>query len=118
MSSAKDGTMIILSSPSGAGKTTLTKKISAKDNFIVSISHTTRLPRTNEINGKDYIFVDKDDFNQLIKNNQFLEHAEVFKNFYGSGKEKVYEELNNGKNVVFDIDWQGTEQIKKKKIKL
>tara|TARA_B100000945_G_C20235994_1_gene527622 strand:- start:173 stop:805 length:633 start_codon:yes stop_codon:yes gene_type:complete len=116
MSSVKDGTMIILSSPSGAGKTTLTKKISAKDNFTVSISHTTRPPRTNEINGKDYIFVDKDDFNQLIKNNQFLEHAEVFKNFYGSGKEKVYEELNNGKNVVFDIDWQGTEQIKKKKL--
>ena len=116
MSSAKDGTMIILSSPSGAGKTTLTKKISAKDNFTVSISHTTRPPRTNEINGKDYIFVDKDDFNQLIKNNQFLEHAEVFKNFYGSGKEKVYEELSNGKNVVFDIDWQGTEQIKKKKL--
>ena len=116
MSSVKDGTMIILSSPSGAGKTTLTKKISAKDNFIVSISHTTRLPRTNEINGKDYIFVDKDDFNQLIKNNQFLEHAEVFKNFYGSGKEKVYEELNNGKNVVFDIDWQGAEQIKNKKL--
>ena len=116
MSSVKDGTMIILSSPSGAGKTTLTKKISAKDNFTVSISHTTRPPRTNEINGKDYIFVDKDDFNKLIKNNQFLEHAEVFKNFYGSGKEKVYEELNNGKNVVFDIDWQGTEQIKKKKL--
>ena len=116
MSSVKDGTMIILSSPSGAGKTTLTKKISAKDNFTVSISHTTRPPRTNEINGKDYIFVDKDDFNQLITNNQFLEHAEVFKNFYGSGKEKVYEELNNGKNVVFDIDWQGTEQIKKKKL--
>ena len=116
MSSAKDGTMIILSSPSGAGKTTLTKKISAKDNFTVSISHTTRPPRTNEINGKDYIFVDKEDFNQLIKNNQFLEHAEVFKNFYGSGKEKVYEELSNGKNVVFDIDWQGTEQIKKKKL--
>ena len=116
MSSVKDGTMIILSSPSGAGKTTLTKKISAKDNFTVSISHTTRPPRTNEINGKDYIFVDKDDFNQLIKNNQFLEHAEVFKNFYGSGKEKVYEELNNGKNVVFDIDWQGAEQIKNKKL--
>ena len=116
MSSAKDGTMIILSSPSGAGKTTLTKKISAKDNFTVSISHTTRPPRTNEINGKDYIFVSKEDFNELIKNHQFLEHAEVFKNFYGSGKEKVYEELNNGKNVVFDIDWQGTEQIKKKKL--
>lgn len=116
MSSVKDGTMIILSSPSGAGKTTLTKKISAKDNFKVSVSHTTRPPRTNEINGKDYIFVSKENFNELVKNDQFLEHAEVFKNFYGSGKDKVYEELNNGKNVVFDIDWQGTEQIKKKKL--
>ena len=116
MSSVKDGTMIILSSPSGAGKTTLTKKISAKDNFTVSVSHTTRPPRTNEINGKDYIFVSKENFNELIQDDQFLEHAEVFKNFYGSGKEKVYEELDNGKNVVFDIDWQGTEQIKKKKL--
>ena len=116
MSSVKDGTMIILSSPSGAGKTTLTKKISAKDNYTVSVSHTTRPPRTNEINGKDYIFVSKENFNELIKDDQFLEHAEVFKNFYGSGKEKVYEELDNGKNVVFDIDWQGTEQIKKKKL--
>ena len=116
MSSAKDGTMIILSSPSGAGKTTLVKKISSRDNFIVSISHTTRTPRTNEINGEDYIFVTKEKFNQLIKNEEFLEYAEVFKNFYGSGKNKVYENLNEGKNVVFDIDWQGAEQIRKKNI--
>ena len=116
MSSAKDGTMIILSSPSGAGKTTLVKKISSIDNFVVSISHTTRTPRTNEINGKDYIFVTKEKFNQLIKNKEFLEYAEVFKNFYGSGKNKVYENLNEGKNVVFDIDWQGAEQIRKKNI--
>ena len=88
MSSAKDGTMIILSSPSGAGKTTLVKKISSIDNFVVSISHTTRTPRTNEINGEDYIFVTKEKFNQLIKNEEFLEYAEVFKNFYGSGKYK------------------------------
>ena len=116
MSSAKDGTMIILSSPSGAGKTTLVKKISSIDNFVVSISHTTRTPRTNEINGEDYIFVTKEKFNQLIKNEEFLEYAEVFKNFYGSGKNKVYENLNEGKNVVFDIDWQGAEQIRKKNI--
>ena len=116
MSSAKDGTMIILSSPSGAGKTTLVKKISSINNFVVSISHTTRTPRTNEINGEDYIFVTKEKFNQLIKNEEFLEYAEVFKNFYGSGKKKVYENLNEGKNVVFDIDWQGAEQIREKNI--
>ena len=116
MSSAKDGTMIILSSPSGAGKTTLTKKISANNNFSVSISHTTRHPRTNEINGKDYIFVNKDEFNELINNDEFLEYAEVFKNLYGSGKQKVYEELIKGNNVVFDIDWQGADQIRKKNL--
>ena len=116
MSSAKDGTMIVLSSPSGAGKTTLTKKISANNNFSVSISHTTRHPRTNEINGKDYIFVNKDEFNELINNDEFLEYAEVFKNLYGSGKQKVYEELIKGKNVVFDIDWQGADQIRKKNL--
>ena len=114
MSSAKDGTMIILSSPSGAGKTTLVKKISLIDNFVVSVSHTTRTPRTNEINGEDYIFVNKEKFNQLIKNEEFLEYAEVFQNFYGSEKNKVYENLKQGKNVVFDIDWQGAEQIRKK----
>ncbi len=116
MSSAKDGTMIILSSPSGAGKTTLTKKISANNNFSVSISHTTRHPRTNEINGKDYIFVNKDEFNELINNDEFLEYAEVFKNLYGSRKQKVYEELIKGNNVVFDIDWQGADQIRKKNL--
>ena len=116
MSSAKDGTMIILSSPSGAGKTTLTKKISTNNNFSVSISHTTRHPRTNEINGKDYIFVNKDEFNELINNDEFLEYAEVFKNLYGSGKQKVYEELIKGNNVVFDIDWQGADQIRKKNL--
>ena len=93
MSSVKDGTMIILSSPSGAGKTTLAKKISSKVNFIVSISHTTRMPRTNEVNGKDYIFVPKKKFNQLIKNDEFLEYAKVFKNFYGSKKKTIFDML-------------------------
>ena len=104
MSSKKDGIIIILSSPSGAGKTTLVKKIAQEKDFVISISHTTRTPRTNEINGEDYIFVTKEKFNQLIKNEEFLEYAEVFKNFYGSGKKKVYENLNEGKNVVFNID--------------
>ncbi len=116
MSSVKDGTMIILSSPSGAGKTTLAKKISSKVNFIVSISHTTRTPRTKEVNGKDYIFVPKKKFNQLIKNDEFLEYAKVFNNFYGSKKKTIFENLKNGKNVVFDIDWQGADQIRKKKL--
>ena len=116
MSSAKDGTMIILSSPSGAGKTTLVKKISSIDNFVVSISHTTRTPRTNEINGEDYIFVTKEKFNQLIKNEEFLEYAKVFDNFYGTTRTPVIDNLNKGKNVLFDIDWQGADQIKNKKL--
>ena len=118
MSANKDeGAIIVLSSPSGAGKTTLVKKIAQHNNFTVSISHTTRSPRTNEIDGKDYFFISKVKFDNLIKNNEFLEHAEVFKNFYGSTKKFVIENLNQGKNVIFDIDWQGTEQIKEKKLK-
>ena len=118
MSANKDeGAIIVLSSPSGAGKTTLVKKISKLNNFVVSISHTTRSPRTNEVNGKDYFFVSKKDFNGLVKNNKFLEYAEVFNNFYGSTKDFVTNNLKQGKNVIFDIDWQGTEQIKEKKLK-
>ena len=112
-----DGVMIILSSPSGAGKTTLVKKISAINKYIVSVSHTTRPPRTNEIDGKDYFFVKKEIFEDLIKNDEFLEYAKVFNNYYGSRKKFVTENLNNGKNVIFDIDWQGTDQIKEKKLK-
>ena len=111
-----DGAIIVLSSPSGAGKTTLAKKISLLNNYTISISHTTRLPRTNEINGKDYFFVDEKTFLSLIKNNEFLEYAKVFNNFYGSTKKFVIQNLNLGKNVIFDIDWQGTEQIKDKKL--
>tara|TARA_Y100000741_G_scaffold133257_1_gene100356 strand:+ start:251 stop:883 length:633 start_codon:yes stop_codon:yes gene_type:complete len=112
-----DGVMIILSSPSGAGKTTLVKKISEINKYIVSVSHTTRPPRTNEIDGKDYFFVKKEIFEDLIKNDEFLEYAKVFDNYYGSRKRFVTENLNSGKNVIFDIDWQGTDQIKEKKLK-
>ena len=116
MSSSKDGIMIILSSPSGAGKTTLVKKISKEQNYIISISHTTRKPRTNEVDGKDYIFISNEEFNNLIRKNEFLEYAKVFDNLYGSSKQIVINALDNGKNVIFDIDWQGASQIKEKKL--
>ena len=117
MSSVKDGIIIVLSSPSGAGKTTLVKKISNLKNYTISISYTTRTPRTNEVNGKDYFFVKKKKFKSLIKKKQFLEHAKVFKNYYGSSKKLVLSRLKKGKNVIFDIDWQGAKQIKQKKLK-
>ena len=117
MTNFGQGMMIVLSSPSGAGKTTLTRMLSEKnDNFIISISHTTRAPRRNEVNGKDYFFVDKKEFQELIKNNCFIEHATVFNNLYGTMKKPVIKDLSKGKNVLFDIDWQGAEQIKKKKL--
>ena len=116
MSSLRDGMMVILSSPSGAGKTTLVKKISSINNFHISISHTTRPPRTNEENGKDYFFINEDKFKKLIDSNEFLEYAKVFENYYGSSKNQVFDKLNKGENVIFDIDWQGTEQIKKQKL--
>ncbi len=117
MSSFIKGGMYILSSPSGAGKTTLVKKISTNQNFITSISYTTRLPRPNEKDGKDYFFISKKKFKNLIKKKKFLEHAKVFKNYYGSSKDLVIKNLNKGNNVIFDIDWQGTQKIKKKKLK-
>ena len=116
MSSFKKGGMFILSSPSGAGKTTLVKKISKNRNFLVSVSHTTRQPRPNEEDGKDYYFISKSNFKKLIKKNEFLEHAKVFDNYYGSSKNLVFKELRKGKNIVFDIDWQGTRQIRNKKL--
>ena len=116
MSLKKRGTMIILSSPSGAGKTTLVKLLSKKKNFFVSISHTTRTPRSNEKEGIDYFFIDKKSFQKLIEENEFLEFAEVFGNYYGTSKENIIKKLNDGHNVIFDIDWQGTEQIIKKNL--
>ena len=111
-----DGVMIILSSPSGAGKTTLVNLLSKLDNFEISISHTTRKPRPSEIQNKDYFFVDENEFKRLIKNQEFLEYAKVFDNFYGTTRTPVINNLDNGKNVLFDIDWQGADQIKNKKL--
>ena len=112
----KDGVMIILSSPSGAGKTTLVNLLSKSDNFEISISHTTRQPRHNETPNKDYYFVNNEEFKRLIKNEEFLEYAKVFNNFYGTTRSPVIEKLNKGKNVLFDIDWQGADQIKNKNL--
>ena len=111
-----DGIMIILSSPSGAGKTTLVHLLSQKSNFEISISHTTRQPRENEIHNKDYYFVEETEFKRLIQNEEFLEYAKVFNNLYGTTRTPVIDNLNKGKNVLFDIDWQGADQIKNKKL--
>ena len=116
MPSEQDGVMVILSSPSGAGKTTLVKLLSKLDKFDISISHTTRQPRASEKPNKDYYFVNEDEFNILIKNQEFLEYAKVFNNFYGTTRTPVIDKLNRGKNVLFDIDWQGADQIKNKKL--
>ena len=116
MPSENDGVMIVLSSPSGAGKTTLVKMLSKTDNYEISISHTTRQPRPNESNNKDYYFVNEDEFKRLINNQEFLEYAKVFNNFYGTTRTPVIDRLNKGKNVLFDIDWQGADQIKNKKL--
>ena len=108
--------MIVLSSPSGAGKTTLVKLLSKNKNNFVSISYTTRKPRINEKNKKDYFFVSQKNFKSLIKKKSLLEYAKVFNNYYGTSKKKVIQKLKKGKNVLFDIDWQGTEKIKRKKL--
>ena len=114
MATEKKGMMYVLSSPSGAGKTTLTKKLAAQNsNFVISISHTTRKPRPNETNGKDYHFVDEKEFNNLVKKNDFFEYAKIFDNLYGTRKNPVLESIKSGKDVLFDIDWQGTQQLKK-----
>ena len=110
------GVMIILSSPSGAGKTTLVNMLSELKNFEVSVSHTTRQPRSNETSNKDYFFIDSNEFERLIKNEEFLEYAKVFNNLYGTSRTPVIDKLDKGKNVLFDIDWQGADQIKNKKL--
>ena len=117
MSSTKDGSMIILSSPSGAGKTTLVKLLAKSKNYQISISHTTRKPRENEATGKDYFFINEKEFKDLINKEEFLEYAKVFNNFYGTTLKPVQDNLDNGKNVIFDIDWQGAQKIKNKGLK-
>ena len=116
MPTSNDGIMVILSSPSGAGKTTVVNLLSKENNFEISISHTTRQPRPKEILNKDYYFVNNDEFKRLIKNQEFLEYAKVFNNYYGTTRTPVIDNLNRGKNVLFDIDWQGADQIKNKKL--
>jgi len=116
MSVKKDGIMVILSSPSGAGKTTLVKLISKDKNFHISTSHTTRKARSNEVADKDYYFVNHEKFEGLIKNEEFLEYARVFNHLYGTTRTPVIEKLEKGENVIFDIDWQGADQIKNKKL--
>ena len=112
------GMMVIVSSPSGVGKTTLVKLLAERnENFEISISNTTRTPRKNEIDGKDYYFINKEKFNDLINTKSFYEYAKVFNNLYGTLKDPVIKNLSQGKDVLFDIDWQGTEQIKKLELK-
>ena len=109
----EENIMVILSSPSGVGKTTLTKKIQQKyQSFKISVSHTTRSPRSNEIDGVDYYFVSEDKFKELIKNNEFYEHAKIFENYYGTLKKTVDQTILNN-DILFDIDWQGTKQLSK-----
>jgi len=116
MAIEEKGMMFVLSSPSGTGKTTLAKKIAENNtNFTISISHTTRKPRPNEINGKDYYFVSTIEFEDLIKKNNFYEYANIFDNRYGTLKKPVLELLSRGKDVLFDIDWQGTKQLSENK---
>ena len=112
------GMMIVISSPSGAGKTTLVKLLSKRNkNFEISISNTTRVPRKNEIEGKDYYFINEEKFNDLIKTKSFYEHARVFNNLYGTLKDPVIKYLSHGKDVLFDIDWNGSKQMQKIKLK-
>ena len=118
MGHGEENIMVILSSPSGVGKTTLTKKIQQKyQSFKVSVSHTTRLPRSNEINGVDYYFVSTQKFKELIEKNSFYEYAKIFENYYGTSKNEV-DKLISSNDIIFDIDWQGTKQLSKfKKLK-
>jgi len=114
MKKKDDSIMVILSSPSGAGKTTISKKLQQKyQNFKISVSHTTRTPRPNEVDGVDYFFVSHEHFKNLIKKNEFYEHAEIFGNYYGTSKKSVLDLVKKNNDILFDIDWQGTKQLSK-----
>ena len=111
MTHDKKNIMVVLSSPSGVGKTTLTKKIQQKyQSFKISVSHTTRTPRSNEVDGVDYYFVSKKKFDELIKKKSFYEYAQIFENYYGTSKKNVDETIITN-DIIFDIDWQGTKQL-------
>ena len=113
MISEEEKILVILSSPSGVGKTTLTKKIQQKyNNFKISVSHTTRSPRSNEVDGVDYHFVSNEKFKKLINENKFYEYAKIYENYYGTLKENVDKTIKNN-DIIFDIDWQGTKKLSK-----
>tara|TARA_B100001093_G_C26790157_1_gene998605 strand:- start:783 stop:1370 length:588 start_codon:yes stop_codon:yes gene_type:complete len=115
MTKSEQNIMVILSSPSGVGKTTLTKKIQQKySSFKISVSHTTRSARSNEVDGVDYNFVDLNEFKKLIKEKKFYEYAKIFGNYYGTLKKNVDEKIKKN-DIIFDIDWQGTKQLSKHK---
>ena len=109
----KKGSLFIISAPSGAGKTSLVKALLQRcDDLSVSISHTTRAPRAGEVDGKDYYFVDEPQFRKMINDNQFLEYARVFDNYYGTSRQRIEEDLKSGHNIILEIDWQGARQVK------
>lgn len=111
------GLLFILSSPSGAGKTTITRELlKANDDLRVSVSYTTRTPRPGEIDGKDYHFTTSEKFDAMVKNGELLEHAKVFRNRYGTPRKPVEDALEAEQDIIFDIDWQGTQQLKQKLI--
>jgi len=106
------GLMYVLSSPSGAGKTTITRELLKNNHDVtISVSATTRHRRGGEVDGKDYFFVSTDDFRTMVENGEMLEHAKVFDNYYGTPRGPVEQALQNGKDVIFDIDWQGTQKL-------
>ena len=111
---ARRGMMLVLSSPSGAGKTTLSRMLLTEEhNITLSISVTTRARRPGEVHGRHYHFVDRKKFDQMVKAGELLEYAEVFGNFYGTPKQPVEKALKHGRDVLFDVDWQGTKQLRK-----
>jgi len=108
------GRLFVISAPSGAGKTSLVGSLlAARPNLMVSVSHTTRKPRVNEVEGRDYFFVTPAQFHELIRQHAFLEHAQVFDNFYGTGAAQVREKLAAGKDILLEIDWQGARQVRR-----
>ena len=109
---SRRGLMLVLSSPSGAGKTTISRALLERDdNLTISVSATTRPMRPGEVDGEDYFFVDEIKFNKMITDGELLEHANVFGNFYGTPRKPVEDALADGKDILFDIDWQGTQQL-------